>query len=198
MARPKKNSVDYFPHQCISGKTIFILEQKFGNDGYAFWFKLLEILGTKSGHFLDLNSIMEVEFLQAKTRTSDVTTVEILDLLASLAAIDTELWGHKVIWSQNFVDGIKDVYTNRRVGIPARPSFYNSKLIQDVVSTSESTQSKVKESKVNKTKRGVKFSEDGLAVEFKDGSSQKLGMSQQQRFKEGDYQPHYITQGEIE
>lgn len=47
MARPKKQTVDYFPHFVKGGRTIFILENKFGNDGYAFWFKLLEILGGK-------------------------------------------------------------------------------------------------------------------------------------------------------
>ena len=45
MARPRKQTVDYFPHYCKCGRTIFILENRFGNDGYAFWFKLLEILG---------------------------------------------------------------------------------------------------------------------------------------------------------
>ena len=46
MARPAKTSVDYFPHMAHSGKTIAILEARWGNDGYAFWFKLLELLGT--------------------------------------------------------------------------------------------------------------------------------------------------------
>jgi len=45
MARPNKQGVDYFPHFVNHGKTMFILEEKFGNNGYAFWFKLLELLG---------------------------------------------------------------------------------------------------------------------------------------------------------
>ncbi len=152
MARPKKNNVDYFPHQCVSGKTIFILEQKHGNDGYAFWFKLLEILGTKPGHFIDLNKIEELEFLQAKTRASEVSTVEILTTLSNLQAIDSELWGQKIVWCQNFVDGISDVYVNRRVEIPAKPSFYSQKPLEAVVSTVQSTQSKVDQSKGEETK----------------------------------------------
>ncbi len=71
MARPKKKGVDYFPHDCVTGKTIFILEQKYGNDGYAFWFKLLEFLGTKEGHYLDCHNIEDIEFLQAKTHLDD-------------------------------------------------------------------------------------------------------------------------------
>ena len=67
MARPKKRTVDYFPHQCNHGKTMFILEQKYGNDGYAFWFKLLELLGTTEGHFLHLENSADWEFLHPKT-----------------------------------------------------------------------------------------------------------------------------------
>jgi len=47
MARPRKQTVDYFPHDTdvSSGKTLTILQSKYGNDGYAFWFKLLRMPG---------------------------------------------------------------------------------------------------------------------------------------------------------
>lgn len=66
MARPKKQTVDYFPHFVKGGRTIFILENKFGNDGYAFWFKLLEILGESEGHFYDCSNASNWEYLLAK------------------------------------------------------------------------------------------------------------------------------------
>lgn len=56
---------------------------------------------------------------------------------------------------------------------------------------------KGKKSKI-KERKGVSFSADGLRVYFDDGTSQELGLGQQQRFREGDYQPHYITKGKIE
>lgn len=46
--------------------------------------------------------------------------------------------------------------------------------------------------------RGVRFSEDGRKVFFEDNSFQELGLGQQQRYKEGGYEPHYITKGKIE
>lgn len=156
MARPKKKGVDYFPHDCITGKTIFILEQKFGNDGYAFWFKLLEFIGTKEGHYLDCNDPEDMEFLQAKTHLSGVIICSILDLLSNMRAIDRELWEKKIVWSQKFVDNISDVYLNRRIETPRRPSFYIVSTDQNPATlhfsaqpTLKSTQSKVKESKVN-------------------------------------------------
>lgn len=178
MARPKKKTVDYFPHKCVSGKTIFILEQEFGNDGYAFWFKLLEQLGSKEGHYIDCKNASELRFLQAKTRLSGDKTLEMLNLLAELEAIDPELWEQKVIWSQNFVDGISDVYINRRVEKPSKPSFYTPKPTYAALSgpdysdpTAESTQSRLKEIKVKETK------ENNLSQNAREGNEEKSDQS---------------------
>ena len=166
MARPKKQTVDYFPHYVNSGKTLFILEKNYGNDGYAFWFKVLELLGSTNGHIIDSRKPDEWEFLLAKTIVSDSLARDILDLLAKLNAIDQELWSKGIIWGTNFVDNVSDVYKNRKVGMPKKPdlnSFYEHKPEQGDVSTSRNhessefsaqptninSQSKVKQSKVN-------------------------------------------------
>jgi len=163
MARPQKQTVDYFPHYVTHGKTMFILEQRFNNDGYAFWFKLLETLGDTKGHNIDCSNDAVWQFLQAKTHLDDKTCTEILDLLASLQAIDTELWQEKkIVWCQNFVDGIADVYRNRRIGIPIKPSFYDGKLPDEGVSTTENTQSKGNESKLNDNKLNDKKLEESI------------------------------------
>ncbi len=155
MSRPKKATVDYFPHDCSHRKTIFIIESRYGNDGYAFWFKLLEMLGSTEGHVIDCRNDITKEFLQAKTRLGWDTCHEILDLLAKLEAIDPELWSKGFVWSDNFVNRVADVYKNRRVEIPTKPGFYRQKPEQDGVSTEKTPQStgrnpqsKVKESKV--------------------------------------------------
>ena len=62
MARPMKRTVEYFPHRVEHHKTMFIIEERYGNDGYALWFKLLERLGATDGHCLDLNDATELEF----------------------------------------------------------------------------------------------------------------------------------------
>ncbi len=160
MSRPKKQTVDYFPHYCDHKTTMFILEQRYGNDGYAFWFKLLEVLGKQNGHWLDLRDTMRWEFLQAKTRLSEETTVEMLNLLAKLEAIDPELWKIRVVWSANFIDGISEVYRNRRVETPQRPAFLLVETTQETdVSTPEKPHSKVKESKVKEIKYTPDFLE---------------------------------------
>ena len=42
MARPERRNVDYFPHYLSEGKKMYLIEHKYGNDGYAVWFKVLE------------------------------------------------------------------------------------------------------------------------------------------------------------
>lgn len=166
MARPKKQTVDYFPHIANSGKTIFILENQFGNDGYAFWFKTLELLATTDGHVIDTGNPSEWEFLIAKTRVSEDKAREILNLLGKLEAIDNELLQVGILWCQNLVDNVSDVYKKRKVDLPVRPdpnSFGQRKHEQSgvsdngnpsttIVSDNIYPQSKVKETKVKETK----------------------------------------------
>lgn len=148
MSRPKKQTVDYFPHYCNHKSTMFIVEQKYGNNGYAFWFKLLEMLGDTEGHIIDCRNSAKWEFLQAKTRTPENTCIKLLDLLAKLEAIDSNLWKEKVIWSDNFITGIAEVYRNRRVEIPIKPSFYTQKPDANSISTPNNPHMKVNEMKV--------------------------------------------------
>ena len=158
MTRRKKQTVDYFPHDCdcSNKKTLYILEQKYGNNGYAFWFKLLEILGSTEGHVIDCSNPVTWQFLQAKTRTNEVICNEILYLLVEVGAIDKELWESKRIWSDNFVERIESVYINRRCKTPQKPVSNGITTCRNPVhtgiTTSRNPQSKVKQTKVKQTK----------------------------------------------
>jgi uncharacterized phage protein (TIGR02220 family) len=150
MSRPKKQTVDYFPHYCNHGKTMFVLEQKYGNDGYAFWFKLLEIVGNTEGHCPCFNNGIDWQFLEAKTRLDKNSCNEIMDLLATIEAIDKDLWlEEKRVWIQNFVDNVKDAYRNRVVDIPDKPIFLRNKSHNNKDKQGKKT---VNETKLNETK----------------------------------------------
>ena len=128
MGRPAKETVDYFPHYVKSGRTIFILESKFGNDGYAFWFKLLEVLGESEGHYYDCSISNNWEYLLARTRCSEDVTEGIIDTLLSLGKIDRKLWQDKrIIWCHNFVENLSGLYRMRRMETPTPPSFDDEK-----------------------------------------------------------------------
>ena len=113
MARPPRKTVDYFPHFIGDGKKIFFIEQKYGNDGYAVWFRLLETLAKTEDHWLNLNEETEVMFMAARCRVTEETLISILDDLAKLGEIDSELWHSKVIWCDRFIESIEEVYVKR-------------------------------------------------------------------------------------
>lgn len=122
MARPRKQTVDYFPHYCKCGRTIFILENRFGNDGYAFWFKLLEILGDAEGHYYNCSNCSNWAFLLAKTHVDDKRAEEIINVLIDLGKIDGQLWQEaRVLWIGNFVRNLTEVYRTRHTNLPEKP-----------------------------------------------------------------------------
>ena len=126
MAGKPKETVNYFPHMCNAseGRTLYIMEHKYGNDGYTFWFKLLELLGSTAGHAFDFSDPQSWQFLVAKTRAPEEKAEEMLKTLADVSAIDRELYMAAVIWSDNFVEGIGEVYRRRVVDIPDKPDVH--------------------------------------------------------------------------
>ena len=183
MGRTQKSGVDYFSHDvgAHNRKTLSALRQRWGNDGYAFWYILLEVLGEQADLALDCRKKINWVYLCTETRVDEISAAEILDLLSEIEAIDENLWKkHKIIWCQGFVDRLKDVYKKRSCNIPTKPVVPDANdekpdtepLSEDfgksadvisaaeipenaqksVISVAESTQSKVKESKVKESK----------------------------------------------
>lgn len=113
MARPQSNTVSYFPHKIGDGKKIFAIEAKYGNDGYATWFKILEKLATTENHYLNLNDEIEVMYLSAKCRVKEDVLFEIINDLTRLGCFDKLLWENRYLWSQPFIDSIQDAYNRR-------------------------------------------------------------------------------------
>jgi ribosomal protein S27AE len=125
MARPQSDKVDYFSHDCdASGrKTLAIMKGEFGLAGVGFWWALLEYLGHSERHVYDGRDDTDLEFMLRQLGTDVVSGTKMLDKLAFLGAIDKVLWDHHVVWSQNFVDRLADVYKKRGRSLPSKPSF---------------------------------------------------------------------------
>lgn len=111
--RKDKNTVDYFPHYCISGKTLFIIENKFSHLGYAVWFKTLELLGSSENHYIDLRNETDLLYLISKLKITEDQFNNIYNLFSKLGAIDSFLWSKKIIFSENFIKNIEDAYKRR-------------------------------------------------------------------------------------
>lgn len=124
MARYTKHTVDYFPHIVKPGNALFILEGRYGNDGYVFLFKLLETLCQSDGLAFDFKDTVSREIFLTKTRIKHDTALEMLNIMAQLNNIDPELWNcNRVIWNQDLVNNLSDVWRRRSSPPPVKPNF---------------------------------------------------------------------------
>lgn len=115
MARPERNTVDYFPFICEDGKKMFYIEETYGNDGFATFVKILRELAKTENHYLDLSQNTTLMFLSAKCKIAKTTLESIINDLCDLGKFDHVLWSeNKIIWCQDFVDSIQDAYIKRK------------------------------------------------------------------------------------
>ena len=117
MGRIIINKVDYYPH-FPGGKTIATLRRKFGNDGYAAYFLLMDLLADTEGHFVNFTEPETVEDFAVECDIEQAELIAILDWLANRGRIDSGLWARKIIWCQKFVDSLEPVYKNRKRELP--------------------------------------------------------------------------------
>jgi hypothetical protein len=100
---------------------MFIIESKFGNDGYATWFKILEVLAKTDNHWIDMSDTSNVMYMAAKCRVSEDRFVDIVTAIASVGEFDADLWQHeRVIWSDKFLESVADAYVKRSNNAPSK------------------------------------------------------------------------------
>jgi hypothetical protein len=124
MARPSKNTVDYFPFICSEGETVYCIEQKYGNDGYATWVKILRQLAVTEYHYLNLSKHSSLMFLAAKCKIEVDKLNAIINDLVEFGDFDRELWEQsKVIYCEKFNLSIEDAYIKRNSILLLKPSL---------------------------------------------------------------------------
>ena len=96
MARPKKNTVDYFPHDCHPNKELEIFISKHGNEGYAFYYRLFELLGVTPDHRYDCNKSVNYQYLLTKTGVKEDSFEQLMISLVDLDIVNEKQWGKKM------------------------------------------------------------------------------------------------------
>jgi hypothetical protein len=159
--RKQRNIIEFFPHWCITtGKTKRVIRQRFGADGVAAWWELLEILARSDDHYFDAREDLDWFDLLTRLHLEEETAIQFLDLLARLGKIDAELWAEKIIWSQKFLDNIRHIYeVSRKRSAPEKPLFLLSESTNLTISPGETSippgemqQSRAEQRKAEKSK----------------------------------------------
>lgn len=146
MARPEKNTVEYFPHPVTHGKKMSYLEKKYGNDGYATWFKILEEMGNTEYHYLDLSDDVQLMFLSDRCLVSEKVLTDIINDLIRLKEFDKKLWEeNRILFNEKFIESIKDAYKKRSNACINKNSLL---LLLDSLGIRKQDKSKLKLSKI--------------------------------------------------
>jgi len=121
-----RNTAEWFPHyaNASSGRTLTILRNQYGKDGHLAWWLLLEKMADTENHYLQCSNDGDKKWISNTMLVETDVAMSILSTLSELDAIDSELWTkHHIVWSQHFVDGLAQLYRNRRREVPTRPVF---------------------------------------------------------------------------
>ena len=194
MARPERNNVDYFPFFCDEGKKMYYIEETYGNDGFATFVKILRELAKTEFHYLDLSKPSTMMFLAARCKVTKETLNSIILDLVNLEKFDPELWKeNKVIWCQDFVDSIQDAYkrrSNKCITLEGLRVHLHGLCIhkpqKNVLKGNINPQSKVKYTKVNKTKVNKSDDFDSFWMAYDKKSDKKKCQTKWSKIKQED------------
>ena len=129
MGRPERRDVDYFPFYAKDGRTLFILEDKYGCKGTGFFTNVLRFLALQTDHHFSIAEISDKLYFFSKTKCDEESGMDMLNIMASTGKIDMQLWKeHMVIASQDFLKSVEDAYRKRNnniIGIDDIKAFYD-------------------------------------------------------------------------
>ncbi|MDP4159793.1 MAG: DUF4373 domain-containing protein [Bacillota bacterium] len=92
MARPQKEGMDYFPHDndAVNDEKIEALRVLYGNDGYAFYFILLERIYRTSTFELDVSDAETIQILCKKVAVTEQQFNRMLETALKRKCFDQE------------------------------------------------------------------------------------------------------------
>ncbi|KAE8559129.1 DUF4373 domain-containing protein [Paenibacillus polymyxa] len=153
MARPRKEGMDYFPHDtdAVNDTKIEALRMLYGNNGYAFYFILLELIYKQPNFELDVS---DAETMQILAKKVEVTQEEFGKMLATAIkreCFDPVAYQERQVLTSEGIKKRSKVVVEKRERMRKKPDATAvSELLQGygqvsaAETTAESTQRKVK------------------------------------------------------
>lgn len=90
------------------------IQQKYGNDGYATWIKILRELAVTDFHYLNVSEKNDLMDLSAICLVDEEKLLNIITDLSLFGQFNDQLWKeNKVIFSEKFILHIQDAYKKR-------------------------------------------------------------------------------------
>ena len=116
MARPERHDADYFPFYAKRGKTLNILQSKFGLEGIGFFTNLMRFLTlTPDHHYCIKDESDKMNFFAEIGIHDESRGIEMIELMVKTEKLDKGLWEkYRVIASSAFLESLTDAYKQRK------------------------------------------------------------------------------------
>jgi hypothetical protein len=164
--RDERHNADYFPFYAKEGKTLFILESKYGCKGTGFFTNVMRFLTLQDYHHFCIAEEVDRLYFFSKMKCDEESAMDMLKLMATTGKLSRDLFNlSQVICSPDLLDSLKRLYRERHnpiITIEEIEAFYASKVIKppinsispaiNSISPADNTQSKVNKSKLKKSK----------------------------------------------
>jgi hypothetical protein len=115
MGRPERHDVDYFPFFAKRGRTLNILQSKFGLEGIGFFTNLMRFLALTPDHYYCIdNEADRMNFFAEIGIHDENKGIKMIELMVKTEKLDKELWeAHKVIACDAFLKSLEEAYKKR-------------------------------------------------------------------------------------
>ena len=151
MARPQKEGMDYFPHDndAANDEKIEALRVLYGNDGYAFYFILLERIYRTAEFELDVSDAETLQILSRKVAVTDEKFNSMLMTALKQKCFDREAYETRGVLTSAGIKKRASIVLEKREIMRSR-----YKKVSDAETTPETKgeTTQVKESKVKESK----------------------------------------------
>lgn len=112
----KPKDVFYFPHEAgaMDDERVEAIQRRFGNDGYAIYFKCLEMQTKAQGKPIDLREEWHREIFLSKCYVSEERFFEIVGYAAKIGLFDASMWdAGRLIFSPNLAERLQQTINKR-------------------------------------------------------------------------------------
>jgi hypothetical protein len=114
MARPERHDVDYFPFFAKRGKTLNILQSKYGLEGIGFFTNLMRFLALTPDHYYCIKEEYDKLNFFAEIGIEEEKGIAMIELMVKTGKLDRMLWeAHKVIACEMFLESLDEAYKKR-------------------------------------------------------------------------------------
>lgn len=125
MARPAREDADWFPFYAKDGRTLTILQHRFGLAGIGFFTNLMRLLTQTPRHHVQISDEADAVYTFSRLGCEPDEAEAMIATMVMTGKLDRRLWdGAHVLYSSALVDSLAGLYEKRDTTPPSAEELY--------------------------------------------------------------------------